>query len=444
MIKLEYNIDSIFPPGLEGTAFEVVFKALQSVAAGVFSVDDAAWRSAVAWGYYLAHDLDSLAATEGGRDFLAAACVSEQVPLIKDSQTSDDLADLLRRWAVYKPTFSALEGLYIPYKATVDVLPVTDDASQAVFPSGDTKGAFYLAIRDISGENPLTIPEAVEIALKATPIGSHPLAYYGLSGEVIPQSCGCVYGDVDIVAGVDENAEEPIGPVYMPKYVRLSFGAARNDVSIAPISRSSTSLKFFYGVSTYSDIGKYLLGDGAPLNFSVAKAIKKSGEAIDASKLLVKGLSDSGTDLYLFNSGSSTVSVSTVYIEIPQYTYAVYGQGATILSKRQTLAPGAYVNLLGANPTWNYTWVPNALYRLMGAPGNLFDCEFRNEDGTYTTRSDVRIYIGENYMNITNVTSATLYNIPSCRFETWLPEMYNLVNGEMVPVGASALSLEEE
>lgn len=431
MIKLEYNTDSIFPPGLEGTAFEVVFKALQSIAAGVFSVDDAAWRSAVAWGYYLAHDLDSLAATEGGREFLAAACVSEQVPLIKDTQTAEDLADLLRRWSVYKPTFSALEGLYIPYKATVDVLPVTDEASQAVFPSGDTKGAFYLAIRDISGENPLAIPEAVEIALKATPIGSHPLAYYGLSGEVIPQSCGCVYGDVDIVTGVDENAVEP-PPATFKRCIRLRFGAAGNDVTVNTSARSSVALKYYYGGVQYGDIGKYLIGDGlAPLHFDVVKAETKNGAAVQVDGLTVESLNATGTDLYLFNRSGSAKSLASVYIQFPVYTYGVYRSGGR-LDDTENFGPFGAFELYGANQWSTQILPPNALYQLVWTADGSAEVETYNPDtGSYAVKSEFRVM--SNYGGATGIyimnTSFNTVTVCGCRYRTAFPEMFDIEVG---------------
>ncbi len=232
-------------------------------------------------------------------------------------------------------------------------------------------------------------------------------------------------------------------PVYTPKYVRLSFGTARNDVTINAGAKSSVALKFYYGGTQYGDIGKYLTGDGSPLNFSIAMAKTKAGANVDTSNLVVHGTSDADLNLYVYNNSDSAVTLATIWIEIPRYTYAVYGQGATINSTTNLNANG-YVNLLGANPTWNYTYLPNALYKLMGAPDNLFDCEFRNSDGTYSTRSELKILIGTSYMNVQNITDQIIYYVPSCRFETWLPEMYNLVNGEMVLIGASALSLEEE
>lgn len=280
------------------------------------------------------------------------------------------------------------------------------------------------------------------------PAGIHTFTLTFKKDGTVDKFGDCAYfavknAEIEEIRNGEQSTEPEPEPVYTPKYIRLSFGTARNDVTINGNAKSSVALKFYYGGTQYGDIGKYLTGEGAPLNFNVAKAITKAGANVDTTNLVVHGTSDADLNLYVYNNGSSAVTLATIWIEIPRYTYAVHGQGGNLESKRNLIADG-YLNLLGANPTWNYTWLPNELYKLMGATDDSFDCEFRNSDGTYSARSDLNIMIGTSYMNIHNITDHMIYDVPTCRFETWLPEMYEMADGNMVLIGASALSLEEE
>lgn len=180
MILLDDKADTL-PCGLIGTPFEVVYKALRAVAADVWAVDPTVYRAGMAWGWYALHRPDELA---GFRDVVAAALVSSFAPLVKDTQTDAELVEYLRQWRDYTPTFGRLQALYALFGATVDIQPITDPESQAVLPVTDTRLAFYVRITEIDFSRPLSLDDAREIALRATPLGSRPYVYYALESRV--------------------------------------------------------------------------------------------------------------------------------------------------------------------------------------------------------------------------------------------------------------------
>lgn len=180
MILLDNKADTL-PCGLIGTPFEAVYKALRIVAADVWAVDPTVYRAGMAWGWYALHRPEKLV---GFRDVVAAALVSAFAPLIKDTQTDAELAEYLRQWREYTPTFGCLQALYALFGATVDIQPITDPESQAVIPVEDTRLAFYVRITGVDFSRPLSLDDAREIALRATPLGSRPYVYYALESRV--------------------------------------------------------------------------------------------------------------------------------------------------------------------------------------------------------------------------------------------------------------------
>lgn len=207
MIKLTRDTDSIFPYGLRGTPFSVVFSALQQVAGEVWDIDPRVYRSAIAWGYYLEKAPELLIESDAGRDFLTAVLVSEQVPLIKDTQTIPELADLLKQWRDYVPTFERLESLYIPYAARVEVRPSTDPEASVALPLENTNGAFYIILTEIDWSRPLTLGEARTIAMRATPMGAQPHVLYFFE-ETTKAYARPVYGDVTVYV-IETELPEP-------------------------------------------------------------------------------------------------------------------------------------------------------------------------------------------------------------------------------------------
>jgi hypothetical protein len=222
MIYLDSSTDSILPYGLKGTPFETVFKALQAVASTVWPVDAAELRAAIGWGWYLDNNLEELILLSAGKQYIQNILISEQVPLIKSTQTQEELVDLLYRWKSYKPTFDKLEGLYIPYAVRVDIRPITDEATQEVLPVTDIHNAFYVVLTDIDWSRPLTLSEAALIAERATPMGSHPIAVFQFeeTTNVYPQlACG----DVNFYTGTFEPAAEPTPPPPPPPEPAYSY-----------------------------------------------------------------------------------------------------------------------------------------------------------------------------------------------------------------------------
>lgn len=235
MIYLDDKTDSILPYGLKLTPFEVVYKALQAVASTVWPVDAADLRAAVGWGWYLVNAPGKLAEASAGRVFVQNVLISEGAPLVKATQTQAELVDLLARWRAYRPTFDALEGLYLPYAATVDVRPITDAATQALLPVTDIHGAFYVVITDVDWSRPLTLDEAVLIAERATPMGSHPIALYGFE-ELTPVTATAANGDAWVFVDSVEIAQEPPAPPVVAVPLCGSMGADYSESVMATLS----------------------------------------------------------------------------------------------------------------------------------------------------------------------------------------------------------------
>lgn len=201
MIQLTASTDTILPYGLKGTPFDIVFQALQSVAASVWDVDPAVYRAGIAWGWYLVNRPEILVQVK--RDLLVSALISERAPLVKPTQSSEDLVSLLSMWRTYRATNAELEALYTAYSAVVSVLPITDEESQAVFPVPVQSNAVYVAVREVDWEKPLSLDEAATIAERATPMGMRAYPYYAFENAV-DVFADFPYGDAVIQYADDE------------------------------------------------------------------------------------------------------------------------------------------------------------------------------------------------------------------------------------------------
>lgn len=167
----------VLPVGLQPTPFGEVWQALQQVAAQVWDVDPSVYRAGIAWLWYALRNPAALDA-DGLRPLLVAALISEQAPLVKDTQTAAELAEYLRLWRDYMPTYPKLEALYSVFAAEVEILPIT---APGYAPPANTRLAFFVVIRGIDFDRPLTADEAALIAVRATPMGSHPVMVTELS-----------------------------------------------------------------------------------------------------------------------------------------------------------------------------------------------------------------------------------------------------------------------
>ena len=216
MIELDRNADT-FPVGMSGTPFEDVYRALRIVAATVWDVDPLAYRAGMAWGWYALHDPAALA---GFRDVVTAALISAVAPMVKDTQTDAELAEYLRQWRSYIPTFPKLQALYALFGAVVDIQPISDPESQSVLPVDDMRLAFYIRIESIDFSRPLSLAEAREIAVRATPLGSRPYPYYALETRI---PCAVLPAPVGIYIRVEnwELAVVPTPPTPPQDYMEV-------------------------------------------------------------------------------------------------------------------------------------------------------------------------------------------------------------------------------
>jgi hypothetical protein len=156
--------------------------------------------------------------------------------MLKDNQTDAELAEYLRLWRAYKPTFGALGELFSVFGASVEVRAISDAESQSVVPVSDTRLAFYLRITGIDFSRPLSLSEAVEIARRATPLGSRPFAYYAIPSRItVP--CGpapepaFVFVENNVVAELP-----PMGYIVLNSETGAILGAAKgHELETVPI-----------------------------------------------------------------------------------------------------------------------------------------------------------------------------------------------------------------
>lgn len=177
MSKLLDDKADVLPYGLQVTPFGDVWRALQAVAASVWSVDPTVYRSGVAWGWYVLHNP---AVLESQRDLVIAALISEQAPLVKADQTDAELVEYLRQWRDFRPTYDRLEALYKLFAADVEILPISTPGAPTV---EDSRLAYYVRIYGVDFNRLLTLDEARTIALRVSPLGSRPIVYYDLEED---------------------------------------------------------------------------------------------------------------------------------------------------------------------------------------------------------------------------------------------------------------------
>lgn len=240
----------VLPVGLQPTPFGDVWQALQQVAAQVWNVDPSVYRAGIAWLWYALRNPAALDA-DGLRPLLVAALISEQAPLVKDTQTAAELAEYLRLWRDYTPTYPKLEALYRVFAADVEILPIT---APGYAPPANTRLAFFVVIRGIDFDRPLTADEAALIAVRVTPMGSHPVVVTELSeGFSLP-----VY---PLRAGVPaisvENAAicEPVTPP-TPAYQEITlYMASGNKQAQSGVTSSFTgNVNSTYCYPLYTDV----------------------------------------------------------------------------------------------------------------------------------------------------------------------------------------------
>lgn len=226
----------VLPVGLHPTPFGEVWQALQQVAASVWDVDPSVYRAGIAWLWYALRNPAALDA-DGLRPLLVAALISEQAPLVKDTQTAAELADYLRLWRNYTPTYPKLEALYGVFAADVEILPIT---AQGYAPPSNTRLAFFVVIRGIDFDRPLTADEAALIAVRATPLGSHPVVVTELSEDfslpVYPMRAG--------VPAISVENDAICEPVASPLPVIHTHYGTQTSASIAPDASFDTGLTY--------------------------------------------------------------------------------------------------------------------------------------------------------------------------------------------------------
>lgn len=279
---LDQNAD-VLPYGLLGTPFETVFKALQNVAADVWAVDPSVYRAGIAWGWYALHAPEALS---GRRELLNAALISEQAPLIKASQTTQELVQYLTQWRVYTPTFPKLEALFGLFGVSADIRPISDADSQTILPVTDTRNAFYVRITGMDWARPFELSEASTLAVRATPLGARPVPYYAftsaVSGYAGASSVGAVYR---IHAETPAVVPEPVvfhDYGYMTDTEDVTFVSPRGTIDM-----SSMTLQYGGGEQLY------MVEDTTKYAYLRSSAYQSSNKSLAAS-----------TEYYLYAAGS--------------------------------------------------------------------------------------------------------------------------------------------
>ena len=217
----------VLPVGLQPTPFGDVWRALQEVAADVWNVDPTVYRAGIAWLWYA---LRNPAALNGLRQLLAAALISEQAPLVKDTQTAAELAEYIRLWNGYTPTFPKLEALYGVFAADVEILPITAPEYAPVAPT-DTKLAFFVIIRSIDFSRPLLPDEAELIAIRATPMGARPRVVTELTEDLTVTAYPVRAGVPSVLIENDAVCEPAPEPTYEEMMVWVRAGLIQPHVT---------------------------------------------------------------------------------------------------------------------------------------------------------------------------------------------------------------------
>lgn len=256
MIYLDDKADTC-PDGLQGTPFWEVYCTLRQVAvAGVWPVDPGAYRAGMAWGWYALHKPGYLT---NFRNVVQAALVSACAPMIKPTQTDAELVEYLRQWRDYRPTFPQLQSLYSLFGAVVDVQSISDPESQAVLPVDDTRLAFYLRVESVDTERPLSLSDAITIAVRATPIGSRPYAYYVQESRIAVPVALAPSG-VTLWVENDTVASDPPSPA-LPPVTTLYLNPSHTAVEVVDTGLFGAGYTLYYeNGDTYSESTIPMLG----------------------------------------------------------------------------------------------------------------------------------------------------------------------------------------
>lgn len=238
----------VLPVGLQPTPFGDVWRALQQVAADVWNVDPTVYRAGIAWLWYA---LRNPAALNGLRQLLVAALISEQAPLVKDTQTAAELAEYIRLWHGYTPTFPKLEALYGVFAADVEILPITAPEYAPAAPA-DTKLAFFVIIRGIDFSRPLMPDEAELIAIRATPLGARPRVVTELTEDLTVTAYPVCAGVPSVLIENDAVCEPAPEPT--PTYEEITVYA---DVSTPKLCQNSITNNTAQNVNTSSLVALY-------------------------------------------------------------------------------------------------------------------------------------------------------------------------------------------
>jgi hypothetical protein len=180
-----------------------------------------------------------------------AALISEQAPLVKDTQTAAELAEYIRLWHGYTPTFPKLEALYGIFAADVEILPITAPEYAPVAPA-DTKLAFFVIIRGLDFSRPLMPDEAELIAIRATPMGARPRVVTELTEDLIVTAYPVRAGVPSVLIENDAVCEPAPEPT--PSYEEITVYA---DVSTTKYCQNNITNNTSADVNTSSIIALY-------------------------------------------------------------------------------------------------------------------------------------------------------------------------------------------
>lgn len=306
MILLDEHADT-FPVGLAGTPFEEVYRALRTVAAMAWSVDPIAYRAGMAWGWYALHAPSALF---GFREVVTAALISAVAPMVKASQTDAELVEYLRQWRSYTPTFPKLQALYALFGAVVDIQPISDPESQSVLPVDDTRLAFYVRIESVDFSRPLTLSEAREIAVRATPLGSRPYPYYALETRM---SCTVSPAPVGVYIRLEnwETARQPAPTLPTVSYIgRLIYSGGGLSAGEIGTLRDSNNNTITYNTDVSYAVYWYASSNWGYGDVSYVSLVNESGI------LKVKNISSTYISIYFvstYECSSNQATVVTVY-----------------------------------------------------------------------------------------------------------------------------------
>jgi len=300
------NTAETLPYGISGTPFETVYKALRSVASQVWAVDPLVYRAGMGWGWYALNKPELLVPFRG---VVTTALISAVAPMVKASQTDAELVEYLRQWREYTPAFPKLQNLYTLFGATVDIQPISDPESQTVLPVEDTTHAFYVRITSVDMSRPLTLSEAYDIAIKASPLGSRPFVYYAIESRIDTTAAPAPIQDTawtfvtnNEIAGVPE-PPPPVG-------LRFVYGGLISETSSSQYTVTIDEYLMSVEASLYGILPPH--GNMTVDNISLYGIMPPIGGYVELYMPLpeVELLGADEYDGWLFTGGSTTTNVT--------------------------------------------------------------------------------------------------------------------------------------